>query len=426
MKRSHSVSFHKVSVRLLALQLTTLVFLPAISGLTLVSQEGQSERQQAFDIWEKSNFAEALPLLEKLAANRPGDKAVLSRLGFALYATSVTIKDDVARRKQLDRAREVLRRSQQLGDDSNLTKITLDALSSNDSTQIPFSDIREAESAIREGEAAFVRGEFDRALAAYERALKLDPKLYDAALYAGDMYFKKGYATQDPKTKNELLDKAGEWFARAIAIDTDRETAYRYWGDALMLQEKRSEARDKFVDAIVAEPYARRAYVGLTQWADKVKASLGHPEIKQPPPSTRSLEDQDRNTITDPKALDPRQGVAYYWSLYDLVRSTYKTAGFKKDYPKETQYRHTLKEEAAALEVVAETASRDLKEGKLKSADASLTNLIRLWNSGLIEAYVLFARPDEGIIQDYVAYRKNNREKLRKYWVEFVVQETKP
>src|SRR6266498_5413315 len=106
--RSRSVSLHKLSVRLLVLQLATLAFLPTISGLSLMSQEGQSERQRAFDIWEKSNFAEALPLLEKLAANLPDDKAVLSRLGFALYATSVTIKDDVARRKQLDRASEVL------------------------------------------------------------------------------------------------------------------------------------------------------------------------------------------------------------------------------------------------------------------------------------------------------------------------------
>ncbi|MEJ7616397.1 MAG: hypothetical protein WKF30_05370 [Pyrinomonadaceae bacterium] len=38
--------------------------------------------------------------------------------------------------------------------------------------------------------------------------------------------------------KNELLGKAGEWFAQAIAINQDRETAYRYWGDALMAQGK--------------------------------------------------------------------------------------------------------------------------------------------------------------------------------------------
>src|SRR5262249_29636878 len=153
----------------------------------------------------------------------------------SLYATAVTLKDGQARRAQLERARQVLIRSQEMGDDSNLTQVTLEALSSSDNTQIPFSAIKEAEAAIREGEQAFVRGDLDGALASYEKALKLDPKLYEAPLYAGDMYFKKGHSTTDPKTRDELLEKSGEWFAKAIAINPDRETAYRYWGDALML-----------------------------------------------------------------------------------------------------------------------------------------------------------------------------------------------
>jgi hypothetical protein len=41
--------------------------------------------------------------------------------------------------------------------------------------------------------------------------------------------------------------------------------------------------------------------------------------------------------------------------------------------------------------------------------------------AGLIEAYVLFVRPDEGIGRDYAAYRKANREKLKQYWLKFVV-----
>ena len=55
---------------------------------------------------------------------------------------------------------------------------------------------------------------------------------------------------------------------KAIAIDENRETAFRYWGDGLMRRGKH-QARDKFVDAIVAEPYGRRAYVGLTQWGSR-------------------------------------------------------------------------------------------------------------------------------------------------------------
>src|SRR6478672_7349612 len=66
-------------------------------------QETRTDRERAFDLWDKSNFTESLPLLEKVAATK-ADTVVLSRLGFALYATAITIKDPNARRKQLDRA----------------------------------------------------------------------------------------------------------------------------------------------------------------------------------------------------------------------------------------------------------------------------------------------------------------------------------
>ena len=63
-----------------------------------------------------------------------------------------------------------------------------------------------------------------------------------------------------------------------------------------------------------------------------------------------------------------------------------------------------------------------LKEGKLKenSLDVSIANLLKLHRDGLIEVYVLVARPDEGIARDYAEYRKNNRDKLRRYLDEYV------
>src|SRR5712671_2760784 len=69
---------------------------------------------------------------------------------------------------------------------------------------------------------AFSNGKLKKALAFYKEAAEADPKLYEAALFAGDTEF---------KMKN--YDEAGTWFAKAIAINPDRETAYRYWGDTL-------------------------------------------------------------------------------------------------------------------------------------------------------------------------------------------------
>jgi tetratricopeptide (TPR) repeat protein len=383
-----------------------------------------AERQRAFELWDKNNHAEAVVLLEKLAAANPSDVAVLARLGFSLYATTASMKDPEERKKTRERARTVLLRARELGDNSNLSQMALDVLSSPDPTDIPFSNLKEAEASMREGEAAFVKGEIDKALTAYEHALKLDPKLYEAALYAGDMYFRKGIAAAGAREKKEMLDKAGERFARAIAIDADRETAYRYWGDALMHQKKMDEARDKFIEAIIAEPYNKSGYVGLSQWAENNQLRIGHPEIKQPPSSMSASTKNGETTITvDPKGLDPKSGPAYYWSFYDLTRATWSKTTFSKEYPDEKTYRHSLKEEAAALRLVAETASRDLKSGKTGSLDSSLDNLIKLHEAGLIEPYVLFVRPDKGIAQDYAEYRKANRDKLRRYWSEFVVSD---
>ena len=398
----------------------SLGMIAALACSVVISAQPQdpSERQRAVELYEANNLVAALPLLERVAAANPNDPVILSRLGFVLYANSVDVKDPALRQKMRERARTTLLRSQSLGDNSNLTRMALDAVSAPDGTQVPFSDIKTAELAIREGEAAFMRGDMDKAIAAYKRALEADPQLYDAAVYAGDAEYKQANNSTDPQYRSDHFDAAGIWFAKAIAINPDRETAYRYWGDALEAQGKINEARDKFVDAIVAQPYTRNSFVGLTQWATRHKVALGHPKI-EPPNSTRS--ENGKTTLSiDPKTLSSNDG-SNNWLMYDLTRIAWSKADFSKNYPEEKVYRHSLKEETAALRMVAEAAAKDLKSGKVKSLEASLDNLIKLNDAGLLDAFVLFARPDEGIVRDYVAYRRNNREKLRRYWLEIVI-----
>src|SRR5437763_10756616 len=167
-----------------------------------------AERQHALDVYESQNMVAALPLLEKVALAYPNDAVVLSRLGFAIYANSVDEKNPATRQKMRDRARSILLKSQSLGDNSNLTKMALDTLSGQDTTQIPFSNIQAAEVLIRDGEAAFMRGDWDKAIAAYKRALESDPNLYSAALYAGDSEFKKAMVSTDPQFRNTHFDAA--------------------------------------------------------------------------------------------------------------------------------------------------------------------------------------------------------------------------
>ncbi|HEX7999116.1 MAG TPA: tetratricopeptide repeat protein [Pyrinomonadaceae bacterium] len=407
--------------QMLACCCTLLLLLCLSPGASprVFAQTSNNDRDRAMQLFEQNKFAEAIPLLEKLAQADSSDIVVMERLGWAMLVVAMSLKDPKARQQGRERARKALQRAQELGDNSELLQIGLDVLSKPDPADVPFSANKEADAAMRTGEEAHSRGDLDKAIKAYQRALELDPKLYMAALFTGDMYFKKGYQENEPTARKNYLDKAGEWFARAIAIEPAVETAHRYWGDALMAQGKMTEARDKFIEGIIAEPYNRKAYIGLMQWSERNNIAMGHPKIEQPQPGAKSSVEKDKTTTTT--TPNSQQGSAYYWSFYDQTRSAYPTASFAKDHPGEKAYRHSLKEEAAALKMVAEMASKDLKAGKIKSLDDSLSNLVRLNEAGLIEAYVLFVRPDDGIAQDYAAYRQSNINLLRRYWTDVVI-----
>ena len=406
--------------------LVVLLTLP-LAGAARAQTAAQSEREQAISLFEANNFVAALPLLEKVALASPNDPVILSRLGFAIYAASTTTKDAATRQAARVRAREVLLKSQAVGDDSNLTKIALGALSRDDVAAIPFSSMKAADSEIRKGENAFVGGNLDEALEAYKRAFAIDPQLYEAALYAGDVEFKKAYMSKDERFRQEHFDQAGMWFAKAIAIDQNRETAYRYWGDALDSQGKSDEARDHFIEAIIAEPYTRTSYVGLTQWADRHDVLMGHPKIEVPTNVAANKPGEINITLEDHALKGKDNDGSAAWLMYGMIRAAWldrqdaRSERFAKAFPGEPAYRHSLAEEIAALRGVLESVKVQLKDNPALKLSPSLDNLMALSNADLLEPYVLFVRPDEGISRDYPEYRKTNRDKLRRYWTDFVI-----
>ncbi|HMF56589.1 MAG TPA: tetratricopeptide repeat protein [Pyrinomonadaceae bacterium] len=232
--------------------------------------------------------------------------------------------------------------------------------------QRAFSFNRAAEAAMREGEAAFAHNDMDAALKAYQRALELDPTIYEAPLFIGDVYFQK-----------HDMKKAGEWYAKAVALNPNRETAYRYWSDALLRSGEMEESLDKAIEAIIAEPYNNISYRGLIQWAQANHVQAGHPQIDA------AIEEA-------------------------LNRS------------------NNLREAVEALRARATTTSAPSKQGATDEMQNSSTDTIaKLNDAGMLEAFVLLAHANEGIKRDYEEYRKNNREKLRRYLREFVVKRSR-
>jgi tetratricopeptide (TPR) repeat protein len=372
------------------------------------ADEPSLQRQRAFQLFEQHKLLDALPHLETLALTNPDDMAVLERLGFCLLAKAVTLEDPEERRLTRVRAREVLLRSKELGNNSNLVNTLLNGFPEDGNFQ-DFSERPDVNAALQAGEAAFAVGDFKTAIENYELAFALDPANYLAPLFIGDVHYKR-----------QEWDSAGKYFALAILNDPNRETAYRYWGDALMHSGRMKEAREKFIDSVVAEPYNRTPWMGLGQWAQRAQVQLSHPRIESP----NRLERKDDNTVNitiDFESLKKKDGSSN-WMMYEISRAAWKER-FAEEFPDEPAYRHSLREEAGALRVVVTGVKGDLEKKKIKKdkLDPGLAKLLELEEKGLLEAYVLFARADEGIARDYVAYRETNRAALRRYLDEYVV-----
>lgn len=400
------------------LLLLLLSLVHAAPAAALAPPQDDPQRREAFQVFGEKRFAESVPLLEKLAEKYPRDGSVVARYGLALFLTWPSVTDPQKRKERLAKARALLVRAKELGLDDRLPADLIDGMIASvqpdgsllNNTRM--SENEEAEREMRTAEAAFAKDDYDGALKHYGRALQLDPKLYEAALFAGDAHLRKG-----------AFDEAGKSYARAIQINPDRETAYRYWGNTYLRQARMDEARDKYVEAIIAVPY--NGYVwnnGLVRWADAKGVRLGHPKI-DPPTSVTPMKDNKMTVTIDPKALDDKAGGSGAWMWYGLTRAAWTVNDFerfRKEYPAEKTYRHSLREEADALRRVVEAARNELKDGKVKKLDPALVELVKLEEGGLLEAYVLFARADEGISHDYEEYRKTNRDKLRRYLIEYV------
>jgi tetratricopeptide (TPR) repeat protein len=277
-----------------------------------------------------------------------------------------------------------------------------------DGSEPKFSERKDVDDAMRSAEASFARGDYDSARAGYQHVLDLEPKNYEAALFIGDAYFKQ-----------KIYDRAGEWFERAVAINPDKETAYRYWGDALAMAGRNSAAREKYINAVVAEPYNRASWAALRTWTDRIKQPFNAIILENKSSTTKA---PDKAVSLDDHSLQEQSSEAAGWAAYQATRQTWKESKFKKEFPNEPIYRRTLKEEAEALDaMVAALAPDAASMKKAEKLDPSLLALIHLDHDGLLEPFVLLNRADPEIAKDYPAYRKAHRDKLYRYMDEIVL-----
>lgn len=361
-----------------------------------------SDREKAFALINQGKILDALPLLEKVAATNPSDAEFWAQYGIAIMARVNTLTDADDRKREVLAARSILSKARDLG---TTNASALDFLKNipEEGGDASFADDETIDNLIREGEKFYGSGDYENAFKSYQRAHQINPKNYFAALFAGDTFYAR-----------KMYTEADKWFAKAVAIDIDRETAHRFWADSLLFQGKLTEARNEYIEAIIADPSAEAALQGLGNWSVKANIKLNPLSVVPPGGKYSGGVAFDENLL---KATDGTKN----WLLYNAMRQTWQSVEFKNAYPNEKTYRHSLREESAALRIVASKSREDLKDKKVKQLHESLTNLIKLDDAGLLESYVLFVRSNDEIAQDYEDYRKSNRDKMRRFFIEAVI-----
>ncbi|WP_158820048.1 tetratricopeptide repeat protein [Granulicella sp. S156] len=366
--------------------------------------EIKAEGEQARALYEKQNFLEALPLYEDLHTRRPQNLLYQERLAMTLLAkaSQQSPEDAQATRR---RSRELLLQAKAAGDNSNLIQILLEKLQDADQ---PAKAEPVGHEWMQKGETAFSSGDLQAAVGFYKQALDANPQYYVAALFAGDAEYKLNHPAE-----------AGKWFARAIEINPDVETAYRYWGDCLEKAGDHTQAEAKFIGGIVAEPYSRAPRLGLKQWADRNHAMVVAPPIKLPARATTGKDGHINITMSMPAAADKDNKESALALSYSMESALWQGDEFRKHFPNEKTYRHSLLEEATSVRLMLSV----VREQKIpeNTLSASTKLLLELDNAGMLECWILLDDPDQGIAQDYAAYRKDHRELLAKYIAQYDV-----
>lgn len=355
---------------------------------------------KALLLFKAERYAEAAPYFETVVKATPDNKELRFMYGWSLVAKSKQTSDTAEAKRLSAEALVQLEAAKRLGMKEPMLD-SLIALLGGASTAPPAGEqpkLTEAEKVLEQAEMQFARSNYDEAIVLYKKALSLDPKMYDAALHLGDAYLAK----QDWANSETA-------YQRAIAIDPEQERAYRYSATPLMKQKKYDEARDRYIEAFITDPYGGMAIRGINQWAQVTGAKLGHPEVDIPKFEYR---DGKPTTVMNENSTT---AASKAWLAYSLARDAWYKEKFAKAFPKETTYRHSLQEEAESIRSMLASA----KEQKLEHPHFVV--LQKLDDEGLLESYILLAQADEGIASDHPGYLKANRPKLRQYVLKYVI-----
>lgn len=384
-----------------------------------------AERHEADELFVSGKHQEALPLYEDLCAQDQTVPVFAERHGMLLLEKAEVTADAKTKNQLTMAGLAELQRAQKLGDNSpllvqtlyNASKTPLGAAVGAPMGTLPLTvgythvGSAKAQALFNQGEQAFGRQDFAAAAKLYIKASEADPQWYTAALTAGDSYFRE----KDWKD-------AGVWFGRAVAIDPDRETAYRYWGDALWASGDKMGAKAKFIDAIIAEPFVGSTWSKLQQWAGATHTPFIIVRVHRPEFTTTN-----GRLNVDP-TLEKETGDGHAsWLVYEQARvargapsaAQIMMAGASTANGEFSPrgYVHTLDEEMAALNAMLDDVQRKVAAGTVTDAnmEPGIRAMLELKKNGFLGPFEMLNFHDAGLRHEYPAYRASHRELMVRY-----------
>ncbi|HRI05127.1 MAG TPA: tetratricopeptide repeat protein [Pyrinomonadaceae bacterium] len=392
--------------RHLRITLCVVLFFTASISLTAQTDEELGKiAAQAISLFQAQEFVAALPHFEKLAKAMPDEGQIRFLYGFCLIAKSKQVTDTTEAKQLSEKALSEFKEAKMLGAkdpavDTFIAMLGGGPAPTNSGGEPMYSKNPEAEKTMNQAESLFAQSKYDEAIKLFEKALALDPTIYDAATSGGDCFVAKSD-----------WENAEKWYQKGIAIDPNREKAYRYSATPFMRQKKYDLARDRYIEAYIVEPYNSMSSRGINQWANVTSRSLKHPEVAVP-----EIAIDAKGKATPKIKIDAADTSMSPWLAYIAVRESWAGGKFAKAFPKESKYRHSVAEESEALRAAVKESQDQ------KSANKHFQTLAQLDKDGLLEAFVILALADDGIADDHPEYLKTNRPKLRQYVANYVIQ----
>src|SRR6266404_6707627 len=109
------------------------------------------------------------------------------------------------------------------------------------------------------------------------------------------------------------------------------------------------KARTRAIQAVVAAPYNGVTWRGLQAWAQVNHVALTPVHINVATDASQTDEQHINITVDGSKP----SGSLPVWLAYSMTRAIWRSDKFKKHFPAEPEYRHSLAEETAALQSAA-------------------------------------------------------------------------